>query len=560
MEWIKTTGKISLILLALCLSTHAQSAAGQNPPEAQAAKPAVKPDLPPDEKAYTEALQAQSVSKKMELLEQFLAQYPKSNFVRPAQLLVLDTLIRHETGQKKKIMDRAKKVVEGTRGIERMRTCNLVASAMVNSGVYLKDAAKYAHKSLKASSPQKYLAEQKADYLKRKQTAPPDSELLKRYRIAISAGKATLGRIHYKQKKYEKAEAIFREAYADNENLEGQAILAFAQLMERKGQKEEAYQLALKPVLRGQAIPDLRRFFESLYRQKNNGSMDGLETELDQQYHRLFPNPVKAQPYQPTPSRSRRVVLAELYTGAGCPPCAGAELAFDAALERFSQKEMAFLAYHLHIPRPDPMTNPDTVSRKDELQVRGTPTWFIDGKRDNGGGPREDSPQIFEKKLRGAIEERLQAPAQAELKLQVSRDGQIVKVNCQVEEIQDRTPDLKLRIALTENHIRYTGENGVRFHSMAVRSLVSFSLENGPSSRLEHRFDLKKISTALNEYLDHFENNSERFGKFSFLEKKHLMDPNHLGVVAFLEDTKTKNILQAVRFDLSPAKEGPVDE
>ena len=57
---------------------------------------------------------------------------------------------------------------------------------------------------------------------------------------------------------------------------------------------------------------------------------------LDTEYHKRFPNPVHVEAYKPTAARTDRVVLAEVFTGSGCPPCAGADIAFDAAMERYA--------------------------------------------------------------------------------------------------------------------------------------------------------------------------------------------------------------------------------
>ena len=49
------------------------------------------------------------------------------------------------------------------------------------------------------------------------------------------------------------------------------------------------------------------------------------------------------------------------------------------------------IQYHLHIPGPDPLTNPDSVARCDYYRgvpegVRGTPTSVFNGKSQAGGG------------------------------------------------------------------------------------------------------------------------------------------------------------------------------
>ena len=58
--------------------------------------------------------------------------------------------------------------------------------------------------------------------------------------------------------------------------------------------------------------------------------------------------------------QDKRVVVVELFTGAECPPCVSADVAFDALLETYKPNEVVLLEYHLHIPGPDPLTNADS--------------------------------------------------------------------------------------------------------------------------------------------------------------------------------------------------------
>ena len=51
-------------------------------------------------------------------------------------------------------------------------------------------------------------------------------------------------------------------------------------------------------------------------------------------------------------------VLVELFTGAECPPCVAADLAFDALGKTYKPTDVVLLEYHLHIPGPDALTNP----------------------------------------------------------------------------------------------------------------------------------------------------------------------------------------------------------
>jgi hypothetical protein len=49
----------------------------------------------------------------------------------------------------------------------------------------------------------------------------------------------------------------------------------------------------------------------------------------------------------------------------------------------------------------------------------------------------------------------------------------------------------------------------------------------------------------LKAYLDEYEVKNDRFGKITFAEKKDVINPSDLAVVAFVQDEKTKKVLQA---------------
>ena len=149
-----------------------------------------------------------------------------------------------------------------------------------------------------------------------------------------------------------------------------------------------------------------------LYKKSHNGSLDGLEAMLDTEYRKRFPNPVHVEAYKPGEKRSDRMVLAEVFTGSGCPPCAGADVAFDAAMERYARKDLAVVMYHVHVPRPDPMTTLETTARSKNYGVTGVPTFAIDGKKTMGGGPREYAPEVFER-FQKDLEKDLETAAEA---------------------------------------------------------------------------------------------------------------------------------------------------
>jgi hypothetical protein len=57
----------------------------------------------------------------------------------------------------------------------------------------------------------------------------------------------------------------------------------------------------------------------------------------------------------------------------------------------------------------------------------------------------------------------------------------------------------------------------------------------------------------FNKYLYIYEQHGHRGDTFTFSEKKFQIDPNNLSLVAFVQDMKTKTVLQTVYLKLQPA-------
>jgi hypothetical protein len=127
-----------------------------------------------------------------------------------------------------------------------------------------------------------------------------------------------------------------------------------------------------------------------------------------------------------------------------------------------------------------------------------------------------------------------------------------VKVTAQASGSID-SKDNVLNVLLVEKGIRYSGENGIRFHPMVVRSIASYEIQGGKAA-VVHTFKQEEVLAALKKHTDDFEKFDERHnkdGSFRFMERKDTMDWTNLAVVAFVQDIKTKKILQAAWTDLS---------
>lgn len=127
-----------------------------------------------------------------------------------------------------------------------------------------------------------------------------------------------------------------------------------------------------------------------------------------------------------------------------------------------------------------------------------------------------------------------------------------------VDKVRSRSPHPKLHIALVEEMLRYSGENGIRFHPMVVHSLAGpnasgLTVNPARPTFVQHVFGLDNLSAELKAHLDDYEVNGQPSQKVTFREKKHTLDAKNLSVVAFVQDEKSKQILQAGYVKVEPA-------
>ncbi len=279
-----------------------------------------------------------------------------------------------------------------------------------------------------------------------------------------------------------------------------------------------------------------------------------LETEMDEAYHKAVPPFKPATSAGPKSRRSDRVVLLELFTGAECPPCVGADVAFDALNVSYKPAQLVTLQYHLHVPGPDPLANPDSLLRSEYYpDLRGTPSLYFDGKSHEipTGGGMADSKDRYDED-RKLIDEALESPSRAALTLEVKRKGDVVSIKASASA---RAPSskpgagrsssrLKLRLALIEEAVRYTGGNGLRFHHHLVRALPGGvdgkALADGKGTNVVD-VDLAKLRKDLDRYLADYVKEGNAFRK--------AIPPialDGLSVVAFVQDDEDKSVLNAI--------------
>jgi len=246
-------------------------------------------------------------------------------------------------------------------------------------------------------------------------------------------------------------------------------------------------------------------------------------------------------------TKSTRAVLVELFTGAQCPPCVGADLAFDAMPRAYDAKDVVLLEYHLHVPRPDALTNTDSEGRAGfygDEKIRGTPTVLFNGRVSPvGGGSREDAGEVY-KDYRKIVDPLLESPAGANLQAVAGRKGDKIHIKATVSDLAKPGAKVKLRIALVEDWARYKGSNGLSYYHQVVRAFpggIGGLALTKPSAVQTADVDLEDLRKSLSKYLD------AAAKEEPFLDSQRPMRLRNLSVVAFIQDDATQEVLQAAR-------------
>jgi tetratricopeptide (TPR) repeat protein len=459
------------------------------------------------------------------------------------------------------------------------------ADALFNQSSY-KDAAELAQKSIDTFNDNEYLE------FKKKQNDVTMAELVeknpnfKKREFDIErtrgfyVGTKTdvynlLGKCQAELGKFEQAEKAYRESFAIKKNKN--AALGIAHSAERNGKDDAALEYATIAALTGKLEPSEMEYFHSIYAKQHQGNVEGVEQYLDEQYKKTYVNPVKGEKYDSGSRHSVRAVLAEFFTGAGCIPCIPVDYTFETALKDYTPKELVLLVYHWHAPVWDPLGNYSADSRVKYYGIQGAPTIIFDGKKSDkegdyyGSDGEANEIQEIAKGLNDDLRAELEVPAEAKISLNAKRNGQNVSVKINTDQINNVSDDVSLQIALVENEVTYSGENGLRFQMMVVRALAGdntkrefgFKVDPTKSIKFDYIFDINKIVEQNASYYDTFavEKTAEfkqRFGgtvpeglKVEFKYKKNKIDGKNLSVVAFLQDSKTKKVLQSAIVNLA---------
>jgi len=240
-----------------------------------------------------------------------------------------------------------------------------------------------------------------------------------------------------------------------------------------------------------------------------------------------------------------RTVLAELFTGSECPPCVGADFAFDGFLESYPSKYLAILEYHLPIPGPDPMMNPATKKRQDFYKVNSTPTRVIDGgNKVSNGGYRQHAKSLFDDIKKTIDAAMLEAPGLT-IKAAAKHEGDKVTVDCDFSKV---IKNAEYNVVLVQLEEKHKGGNGIALHKMVVRDFATVK----PGAKATATFNIAESEKATDAYLTEYEKTMQaRRPDFKWSARRNKIDRSGLKVIVFVQDKETKQVHNAFVADVT---------
>lgn len=393
-----------------------------------------------------------------------------------------------------------------------------------------------------------------------------EGEYRERFPQESAALFSLLGRAELKLGNPQQAEVAFTKSIKLFEDAP--ALAGLAEISLSRNQESAAVKYLMSAALTGHLDKAGIEQLHNLYRKQHSGRLNGLEEALDREYRKSHRNPLAAAPSNAALKQARNPVLAEFFTGAGCIPCIPFDYSVDQSLKTYKPDNLILLVYHWHAPSLDPMGNRASDARVKYYGIEGAPSFVINGSRfdDQGNGDARTRKEAEGKSslVYSTLTNAFANAGKAGQSFDVAINRKADKVTIHAGRFASKGI---LQIALVEEEISYSGENGLRFHPMVVRAMAGDGkgLPVSSESEAEYSFDIKAIESANLDYYTEWprERNKEvnarigpgaDFDVGSFKEHRNLIDRNSLYVIAFVQDTETKKILAARQIKVAREK------
>lgn len=365
-----------------------------------------------------------------------------------------------------------------------------------------------------------------------------------------SGGAAAYGLTLYNLGEYAKSEKYLSDAAQYAPPNESEIFLTLADVKEKLGKKHDAFDALITAASASRQQSIYAKLIELKNELYPTQLLDSIIAARQAAFLQFTPEKFERPKPNLKKNQVERVVLAELFTGSECRPCQAADIAFDYLIERYNSTSLAILEYHLHVPLPDPLTNSDTEDRAEFYSVNSTPTVIIGGTTSVSSGGSKLMARSKFYLFSDIIELQLEKPTTVSIGLNVTQRNKIVTIRASASSVL-KNNNLKLFIALVEDEVFYRGANGIEHHKFVVRKMfkpqTGYSFLRTGKITINESINLNLLTQELKKYSEETQVRFEKLGS-GLREMKYQMDSKKLAVVAFVQDIKTREVLQAKLF------------
>ena len=171
--------------LSIALSIGLAQTETPKPAPSTAPKPAPARETPADQKAYTDASRTMDPKAKIDALEKFKTDFPKSDMRQSADAAILSTLVKKYPNQRGRIMKQARLMYTNAEARSQGSVANEIATEFVDSGRFLGEAERYAKIGVADMQEARYVKELK-DGVEKRKAVPADFEAKFQFVCALS--------------------------------------------------------------------------------------------------------------------------------------------------------------------------------------------------------------------------------------------------------------------------------------------------------------------------------------------------------------------------------------
>ncbi len=318
---------------------------------------------------------------------------------------------------------------------------------------------------------------------------------------------------------------------------------------EQEGRLQRAFSRYVQAVIKPDSGPAALAALHRLQGKMEGGSrmsVDRIEKLIAGKVHGFG----AATVWRPTAAEAtNRCALVEFFTNANLGDAErggaiGGALGFDGVRSHFTGEQAAFITWHVDAPELVPMTTELGVRRAAALGV-GPAVIVTNGVRKSpGAGKWRDKEEIYNRARRQVLAA-LQEPSEHRLAIRAEvRDDRLTGI---VEVHGPERSGLVVQVVLVERGVLFPGKSEIVIHRNVARAGltadpmgVPFRPQDGVM-RLELDCSLQAVAAQNERHLDQL----VAQGKGAVVKLSMAIDPEQAGVVAFVRDGRTGEVLQA---------------